>query len=52
MKHWRGGAHIARWTAAGLPEAERKFRRVKGYRGQEELDRSLNPQLRSQAQVA
>ena len=52
MKHWRGGVHIARWTAASLLEAERTFRLVKGYRGLEELDRSLNPQLRSQAQVA
>jgi len=52
VKRWRGGDHIARWTAAGLLEAERKFRRVKGYRWLEELERRLNPELHSQAQVA
>lgn len=41
VKRWRGGDHIARWAAAGLVEAEGKFRRVKGYRGLEELDRRL-----------
>lgn len=52
VKRWQGGDHIARWTAAGLLEAERKFRRVKGYRGLEALDRRLNPELHAQAQVA
>ena len=52
MKRWRSGAHIARWTAAGLLEAERKFRRVKGYRDLAELARKLNPELHSQQQVA
>jgi hypothetical protein len=52
VKRWRGGDHIARWTAAGLLEAERKFRRVKGYRGLEELEQRLNPELHSQGQVA
>ena len=32
VKRWQGGDHIARRTAAGLVEAEKKFRRVKGYR--------------------
>lgn len=52
VKRWRGGDHIARWTAAGLLEAECKFRRVKGYRGLEELERRLNPELHSHAEVA
>ena len=52
MKRWRGGAHIARWTAAGLVEAEKKFRRVKGYRELTELARKLNPGLHSAQQVA
>jgi len=52
VKRWQGGNHIARWTAAGLLEAEKKFRRVKGYRGLEELNRRLNPELHSQTQVA
>ena len=38
--------------AAGLLEAEKKFRKVKGYRELKELNRILNPELHSQAQVA
>jgi len=52
VKRWQGGDHIARWTAAGLLEAEKKFRKVKGYRELKELERKLNPELHSQAQVA
>ncbi len=52
VKHWQGGDHIARWTAAGLLEAEKKFRKVKGYRELETLERKLNPKLHSQAEVA
>ncbi len=52
VKRWQGGDHIARWTAAGLLEAEKKFRKVKGYRELKELARKLNPELHSQAQVA
>jgi len=32
VKRWRNGAMILRWTAAGVLEAERQFRRVSGYR--------------------
>ena len=52
VKRWQGGDHIARWTAAGLLEAEEKFRRVRGYRELVELVRELNPELHSQQQVA
>jgi transposase-like protein len=52
VKRWQGGDHVARWAAAGLLEAEKKFRRVKGYRELKELNRILNPELHSQAQVA
>ena len=52
MKRWQGGDHIARWTAAGLLEAEKKFRRVKGYRELADLAKKLNLELHSQAQVA
>ena len=44
VKRWRPGAQVLRWTAAGLLEAEKKFRRVKGYRDLEALHRRLNPQ--------
>jgi putative transposase len=32
VKHWQGGTMILRWTAAGVLEAERYFRKVAGYR--------------------
>jgi putative transposase len=52
VKRWRAGDHALRWTATGLLEAERKFRRVKGYRELELLQRKLNPSLTQQEQVA
>src|SRR5277367_2590972 len=39
VKRWRAGDHALRWTATGLLEAERKFRRVKGFRDLEILQR-------------
>jgi putative transposase len=32
VKRWRDGAMILRWTAAGVLEAEKQFRRINGYR--------------------
>jgi putative transposase len=52
VKRWRAGDHALRWTATGLLEAERKFRRVKGFRELEILQRKLNPSLTQQEQVA
>jgi putative transposase len=52
VKRWRAGNHALRWTATGLLEAEKKFRRVKGYRELELLKRKLNPSLTQQVQVA
>jgi len=52
VRRRRGGDHVARWTAAGRLEAEKKFRQVNGYRELKELNRILNPELHSQAQVA
>ncbi|MGH9782135.1 MAG: IS256 family transposase [Candidatus Acidiferrales bacterium] len=52
VKRWRAGDHALRWTATGLLEAEKKFRRVKGYRELEILQRKLNPSLTRQEQVA
>ncbi|MCI0719580.1 MAG: transposase [Acidobacteria bacterium] len=52
VKRWQGGDHIARWTAAGLREAEKKFRKVKGYRQLKELAAKLNPHSTPQQQVA
>jgi len=52
VKRWQGGDHLARWTAAGLLEAEKKFRKVKGYRELKELAAKLNPHSTPQQQVA
>jgi putative transposase len=32
VKRWQGGVMILRWTAAGVLEAERHFRKIAGYR--------------------
>jgi transposase-like protein len=32
VKRWKDGGMIRRWTAIGLMEAQRKFRRIRGYR--------------------
>ena len=32
VKRWRDGTMVKRWCAAGMLNAERKFRRLKGYR--------------------
>lgn len=32
VKRWRNGVMVLRWTAAGVLEAEKQFRRVNGYR--------------------
>ena len=31
VKRWRGGEMVLRWTAAGMIDAERGFRRVRGH---------------------
>ena len=33
VKHWTSGEMCLRWTAAGMLEAESRFRKVQGYRG-------------------
>jgi len=52
VKRWRAGDHALRWTATGLLEAQRTFRKVKGYRELELLQCKLNPSLTQQEQVA
>lgn len=32
VKHWKDGSMKKRWVAAGMLEAERNFRRVRGYK--------------------
>jgi putative transposase len=52
VKRWRAGDHALRWTATGLLEAQKKFRKVKGYRELEVLHRRMNPSLTQQVRVA
>jgi len=49
VKRWRTGDQALRWTATGLLEAEKKFRKVKGFRELPALHRKLNPSLTQQA---
>ena len=41
VKHWQDGTMILRWTAAGLQEAEKGFRRVRGYKDLDILEEVL-----------
>jgi transposase-like protein len=41
VKRWRGGSMALRWGVTGLLEAEKRFRRVKGYRDIPQLDVAL-----------
>lgn len=41
VKRWRGGLMMLRWTAAGVLEAERHFRRIMGYKAIEKLVAAL-----------
>ena len=52
VKRWHAGDQALRWTATGLLEAEKKFRKIKGFRDLTALERKLNPSLTQQSQVA
>jgi putative transposase len=52
VKRWHAGDQALRWTATGLLEAEKKFRKVKGFRELPALLHKLNPSLTQQVQVA
>lgn len=41
MKRWRSGQMALRWTAAGMLEAERQFRRVNGFKDLQQLKAAL-----------
>lgn len=41
VKRWRGGKMILRWTATGLIEAEKGFRKIRGYQGMPSLVAAL-----------
>jgi len=42
VKRWQGGSMVLRWVSAATVEAEKKFRRVQGWRDIEKLVRVLN----------
>jgi transposase-like protein len=44
VKRWRGGAMILRWVVAAVKEAQRHFRRVRGYAGLSQLAVALRTQ--------
>ncbi len=44
VKRWRNGQQVLRWSAAGLLEAEKRFRRIKGYRQLPMLAQALSKQ--------
>ncbi|MGH2947581.1 MAG: hypothetical protein ACRDPC_15255 [Solirubrobacteraceae bacterium] len=45
VKRWRSGDMRMRWTAAGLAEAQRSFRRVKGHRDLPKLTAAIRREL-------
>jgi putative transposase len=51
VKRWREGNQPLRWTATGLLEAEKKFRRIKGYQELLLLKERLNPPRIQQKEV-
>jgi putative transposase len=51
VKRWREGNQPLRWTATGLLEAEKKFRRIKGYQEILLLKERLNPSRLQQKEV-
>jgi putative transposase len=42
VTHWRDGQMVLRWTAAGLLNAQRSFRRVRGYKQMPQLVAALH----------
>jgi transposase-like protein len=51
VKRWREGNQPLRWTATGLLEEEKKFRRIKGYQEILLLKERLNPSRIQQKEV-
>ena len=52
VKRWRGGDMVQRWAVASLLRAEKKFRRVKGYREIPKLALSLQQESLDRKEVA
>jgi putative transposase len=52
VKHWTSGEMCLRWTAAGMLEAETRFRKVQGYRGLANLAVSIEHDLTRRRNIA
>ena len=52
VKRWQGGSMAVRWVSAAIVEAEKKFRRVKGWRDIEKLIRALEAKEQKQEAIA
>ena len=52
VKRWQDGEHVERWTAAGLLETEKSFRRIKGYRHLSVLSVALENDRRKRQSAA
>ena len=52
VKHWSSGEMCLRWTAAGMLEAESRFRKVQGYRGLATLAVKIEADLLRRRQAA
>ncbi len=42
VKRWQGGSMVVRWVGTAIVEAEKKIRRVQGWRDIEKLVRALS----------
>ena len=51
VKHWSSGEMCLRWTAAGMLEAESRFRKVPGYRGLATLAVKIEQDLHRKRQL-
>jgi len=51
VKHWTSGDMCLRWTAAGMLEAESRFRKIEGYRGLANLAVKIEHDLLRNRQV-
>jgi hypothetical protein len=52
VKRWQGGRIVARRVSAAIVEAEKKFRRVQGWRGIEKPVRALDANQQNQEATA
>jgi hypothetical protein len=46
VTHWRDGQMVLRWTAAGMLNAQRSFRRVRGFKQMPQLVAALHRHAR------